>query len=49
MLKKVCKMCKTVNPPDQIFNDGKTFHVVKSSISGGGSRLCGPVQEVEEA
>jgi len=48
-----CKMCGAENPKDLSRvseGDGATeiFHMVKSSVSGGGQRLCGPVEEKNE-
>lgn len=49
-----CPKCKQEFPSGTLFETRQendltiNYHRVKSSISGGGSRLCGPVEEKDE-
>jgi len=41
-----CTKCdKTIKRKDVYLKSGGFYHVEKSSISGGGSRFCGPLKE----
>ena len=51
-----CVKCQQEFPSETIFEERLPqpnqptvkYHRVKSAISGGGSRLCGPVEEISE-